>query len=286
MGGLIRSFFIICCFLPVISLACAVVDDDGEAVRLPQPAQRIIALSPDITESLFAIGAGSQVIGVIHGSDYPAEAAHLPQVGSYTGIDIEKIMSLHPDLIISWGPAFSRQLAALRQLNIPVYTTNPHKLSDVAHTLMQFGCLTGHEQVAKLAADRYLQRLAGLRLYDANRKPVKVFYQLDAYSLMTVNHTSWISEAIEWCGGKNIFANVGVPAPEVSWEAVIDARPDVIVSGAGSMDWKARWQRWQEVPAVRKGYLFTANPDLLERPGPRLVEGVAQICQYLHSAAR
>ena len=283
--GLYRGFYVVCLllFLPV-AYACTVIDDDGHLIRLTTPAQRIVSLAPDITEILFAIGAGHHVVGVISGSDYPSAAQQVLSVGSYQGLDLERIISLRPDLVVAWGHTFSRQLAILKKQGIPIYRTQPRHLEDVPRTMQHLGCLAGTAVLANQEATRFLRQIAVLRQQYQGQKPITLFYQIGSYSLMTINKDSWINQVITLCGGRNVFANAKWVAPEVTWEAVVAANPQVIVSDATQADWKKRWMRWQGVAAVKQDLLFRLSPDLIDRAGPRLVEGATQLCYFLQQA--
>lgn len=247
-------------------------------------AQRIISLAPDITETLFAIGAEKQIVGVIQGSDYPLRAQQIPQVGSYSGIDLEKMVSLHPDLIVVWGNSFARQMQVLQKLGIRVYVTQPQELYDVPKIMRDLGSLTGHEKSAAQQAQQFMQQIATLKQRYQSKKPVRVFYQIGDYSLITINRTSWINQVITLCGGKNVFADTIFSAPEVTWEAVVNANPSVVISDAVNEGWRKPWQRFAEIAAVKNHFLYSINPDLLERASPRLVLGATQVCQVLDMA--
>ncbi len=270
--------------LPTLTQACTVVDDTGTPFHLDKPAERVISLAPHITETLFAIGAGKQVVGVMEGSNYPAAARGIKKVGNYRDLDLETILNLHPDLIVTWSHYFSNQLAALKRLGIPIYTTEPRRLEDIPKTMRQLGCLTGTDKTAQAAADQFSQRLAALQQHYQTQKPVTVFYQIGPYSLITLNKDSWVDQVITLCGGRNLFADAPTIAPQVSWEAVIAANPQAVINSSNSDQWKTAWNHWSQVSAVKKRFLFTIDPDLLERAGPRLVEGAAQVCQYLQTS--
>ncbi|EKD71633.1 MAG: hypothetical protein ACD_46C00139G0001, partial [uncultured bacterium] len=278
-----RLFFLMAIvFFSQITFAnCTVTDDLGKTIQLKQPAQRVMVLSPDLTEIMYAIGAEKNIVGVISGSDYPKEAKNKLVIGSYTGLDMERIISLHPDLIITWQGNFLRQLRVLASMNIPVYTNYPKQLEDVVKTMKNLACLTNSHEKAKLAIQQYKKKLLLIREQYQQQKPVTVFYQMGGYALMTVNQNSWINQAIAICGGKNIFANAHSIAPEVSMESVIAANPAVIISDAEGMDWQSRWQHWPQLKAVSNHALFTISPDLISRAGPRLIEGAQQICTDL-----
>lgn len=264
-----------------VHASITVTDDTNQLIILTKPAERIVSLAPDITEILFAIGAGHKVVGAIAGSDFPAAAKQITQVGSYSGVDLEKVLALQPDLIITWGETFSRQLGALTQFGIPVYKNVPRFLEDVPHAMTNFGLLAGVEKQAKAEADIFLNRLAVLKI---QAKPIRVFYQVGAYSLITINKKSWINQVIELCGGQNIFSEAPSITPRVDFEAVITANPDVIISDAKDAHWKLRWQKWLQVTAVKQGLLFSIDPDWIDRAGPRLLKGAEKMCAILQRA--
>jgi iron complex transport system substrate-binding protein len=286
----IKKFFGVCflgyCFFSIsfAHAACKVSDDIGQILHLKKPAQRIISLAPDITEIVFAIGAGSQLVGVVRGSDYPQAAQKINSVGSYSGIDLEKIIALRPDLIVTWGNTFSRQLGLLKTLGIPIYTTLPRRLEDIPRTMKNLGCLTGKEMRANQAAESYMYQLTALYERFHNQKELSVFYQLGSYSLLTINKESWIHQVIRLCGGRNVFANAKTITPEIGWEAVLQSNPDVIITDSTRADWKKRWFVWEQMTAVKEGFLFAVPPDLIDRASPRLLEGARQICEYLQAA--
>ena len=260
---------------------CSVRDDAGNIVKLNHPATRLISLAPDITETLFAIGAGPQVLAVIRGSDYPASAQSLPRIGSYASIDIEKIVSLKPDLIITWDRMFARDLAILQKMGVPVYVNKPVRVEDVPRSMRNFGCLTGRQASADKAAQQFVLQLMSLRKHYQSLRTVNVFYQIGPYSLMTVSRQSWINQAIEVCGGKNIFAYAPAIAAEVSMESVITAQPEVIIAASADDNWQQVWQAFPSLIAVRERLLFTIPPDLINRAGPRLITGIATICSNI-----
>jgi iron complex transport system substrate-binding protein len=260
---------------------CSVIDDAGKTIQIEKPARRIVSLAPDITEILYASGAGDHVVGVISGSDYPAAAQAIPKVGSYSGVDLEKTLSLHPDLIVTWGKVFSRQTRFFKQLGIPIYTAQPRYLEDISRTINNLGCLAGSPKQASQAAANFSQQLMRLQAQYQMQKPVTVFYQIGAYSLITINKASWINQVIELCGGRNIFANVKTTSAEVNWESIIAANPQVVISDAMNESWKTRWQRWSQITAVKEKRLFSVDANLIDRAGPRLLMGAAQICENL-----
>lgn len=261
------------------------VDGLGHGIQLTQPAKRIISLAPDITETLFAIGAGQQLVGVLAESDYPAEAAKIKRVGTHAGIDMEAIAALKPDLIVVWGHLFSASLQHAAHLGIPIYHTLPKRLEDVPRTMRQLGCLTGHDNEAGLAAAQFSAEIRQLERQYRRQKPIKVFYQIGDHGWWTVNHDSWINQVITLCGGHNVFEQVRIDRLQVDWEAVLAANPEVILSDSSNPNWVKRYQTWTALSAVKLNHLYTIDGDLIDRSGPRLTTGAKKICDIIVKTA-
>lgn len=270
---------LVCLFWLGFAKAAVVIDDEGHKVSLAHPAQRIISLAPDITELLFAAGAGPSVVGVMQGSDYPAAAKKIPIVATFQSIDREKIVSLQPDLVVVWGEG--KLASSLKSLNIPVFISHQKKIQDIPETLKRFGVLAGTETIALRAANDFLMRYDQLQKTYSNKKIIPVFYQLWAQPLMTVTKRSWINDVITLCGGKNVFADLRGVAPEVDIEAVLLANPAVIMTASKNQHWKNKWQHWPQLRAVQKNRLYTLDPDALERASPRILIGAQAMCQAL-----
>jgi iron complex transport system substrate-binding protein len=265
--------------------AVTVTDDSARLVTLAAPARRIISMSPHVTELLFAAGGGARVVGAMNFSDYPPEAKAIPLVGSSSQIDMEKVVSLKPDLIIVWQSGnTARQLEQLRQLGIPLFYSEPVTLDQVADSLVRLGRLLGTEVTAQAAASRYRARIAALGARYGARPPVRVFYQIWDKPLYTLNGSQIASDAIRLCGGVNIFATLPVKAPAVSVEAVLQENPEVILAG-GPHDpadgGAALWKPYKGLLAVQRGNLFPSDGEVLTRAGPRVADGAAALCEKL-----
>jgi iron complex transport system substrate-binding protein len=261
-------------------------DDAGNVVRLNIPARHIVSLAPHVTELLFAAGAGERLVGVAEHSDFPPAARRLPRLGG-ASLDLETIVSLKPDLVVGWlsgNPP--HQIARLRELGLTLYLSEPKDLEDIPRTVEHLGRLAGTEKVAGEYAAGFRRRLARLqaRVFPAR---LRVFYQLLDSALLTVNGRHAISEAIRLCGGENIFSRLPILVPRIDPEAVLQANPEVILAsgeeGAWN-EWKKRWSAWPGLRAVRQGNLYYIDPDLLHRPGPRLLEGAERVCAVLDEA--
>ena len=265
-------------FTPTAFAHCTVLDDTGQSIHLSKPAKRIISLAPDITETLYTIGAGSQLVATIAASDYPQAAKKLPRVGAYNGLDAEAIMALKPDLIVTWSNHFA---ATLNKLPIPVYVTEPKQLQDIATTMHRLGCLSGHQVQADQVARHFLAEIAQLKRDHQGRTPTKVFFQIGDSALFTINKDSWINQVITLCGGENIFRDAALTAPEVNEEAVLIANPAVIFSDATNDAWQKRWRRFPNLQAVKDNRLISVQPDWIDRAGPRLLLGARLICSKI-----
>jgi iron complex transport system substrate-binding protein len=264
-----------------------VTDDRGVTVQLARPAQRVVTLAPSLTELAFAAGAGHAVVGVVAYSDYPPAAANLPVVASSGGIDVEGVLAVKPDLVLAWRsgnrPA---DLARLEKLGIPVLVTEPHRLADVPRILRLIGRAAGTEASAEAAAQVFETDLARLRARYAEGRVVTVFYQVWERPLRTIGGAHIIDEVIRICGGRNVFADLQPLAPEVALESVIAADPDVILTGGGDGASVPSWARQASLRAVAEGHVYGIDEALVERPTPRLAQGVAQVCDRLARVRR
>ncbi len=269
-----------------------VVDDLGRQIRLEAPAQRIVALAPHLTENLFAVGAGAQLVGAVEFSDYPEAAKAVPRVGGYSQINLEALIALQPDLIVAWHSGNNARLKELlKPLGIPVYYSEPRSFELIATTLERLGILSGHAEQGLLAATGFRQRLADLVEVQGARTSVRVFFEIWSDPLMSINREHLISQVIDLCGGENIFAGSPALVPRVGIEGVIAGNPEVILSGdktsphgSGQEELRARWARWSSIPAVAKGQVYTIDGELILRHTQRILAGADQLCARLDQA--
>lgn len=268
--------------------AVVVTDDTGRRVELEQPARRIVSLAPHVTEMLYAAGAGDRLVAAVSYSDYPEAAKELPRVGAYNRFDIEQVLAHEPDLVVGWqsgNPEVS--LEKLRQLGPPLYITEPRSLEAIARNLERLGRLAGTPGKASEAASAFRQRHEGLRDRYADRPPLSVFYEIWNDPLMTINGEHLISAIIRGCGGRNVFGDLPAIAPRISVEAVLARDPEVVIaSGMGDErpEWLEQWTEWPELRAVEAGNVFFIPPQLLQRHTPRVLEGMARMCELLEEA--
>jgi len=271
-----------------VSAEITLVDDSGRSVTLKQPAQRIISLTPHLTELVFASGAGSHLVGTVEFSDYPAAAKAIPRIGDNALLDLERIVALKPDLILVWqhGSA-QRQLDKLLSLGIPVFYNQSDRLSQVARSIEKLGRLAGTEAIASTVAGAFVAREADLRKRYAARPTVRVFYQIWEQPLMTINDDHLISDVIRLCGGQNVMAGLKQLAPVISIEAVLEADPEVIAGATAEPNMRDNldnWKAWPRILAVKRDNLFVIHTDLISRHTPRILDGAQQLCEQLDAA--
>jgi iron complex transport system substrate-binding protein len=268
--------------------AITVQDDLGQSVALAQPAQRIVSLAPHVTELLYAAGAGARLVGVSNHSDYPPPAASLPTLGGYNALDMERILSLKPDLIVAWHSGNKPlQLARLRSFGIPVYESQPADFGMVASSLEKLGQLAGTDVAAQAAASAFRARWQQLAAQYQSLQPVSVFYQIWSQPLMTLNGQHMASAVLRLCGGRNIFADLPQLAPTISVEAVLAGDPQVILTPGDARDQPLdRWKQFPRLRAVRDGQLYTINADWMNRAGPRVLKAAEEVCGKLEQARR
>ncbi|MEP6997918.1 MAG: cobalamin-binding protein [Betaproteobacteria bacterium] len=264
-----------------------VTDGTGATVALGAPARRIVSLAPSATELLFAAGAGDSLVAVTDPADWPPEAAGRPRVGDARTLDLERIVGLRPDLAVAWPYVAPAQIERLQALGIPVYRTDPHTPEAIAQDIERLGTLAGTTEVANGVAARFRSRLSALRQRRHGVETIRVFYEIWHQPLYTIGGAHLISAAITLCGGENVFAALSLPAPSVSVEAVLAARPSLIIAGTdGAVRpvWLDAWRRWAELPAVARGNLFVVDANLLHRAGPRFVDGAEALCAVIDQA--
>lgn len=268
-----------------VSAEVAAVDDVGTKVSLSSPATRIISLAPNLTEVLFFIGAGEQVVGAVEYSDFPAAARALPLVGSHNRFDVEQILSLKPDLIVAWMSGNSQDgLQALKQLGLPVFVSESATVDDIVSLMERLGELTGNQTQAVDQASRFRASIDKLSEAYSKRRPVRVFYQVWEQPIYTLNGDHVISHLITLCGGRNIFSELIQLAPIVSLESVLARNPEVIVGGGvfgETPPWVTRWQGWSTVSAVQDQHIYAIDSDHIARMGPRLAQGMEALCRII-----
>ena len=264
----------------------SVIDDLGRRITLTTAAQRIVSLAPHNTENLFTAGAGEQIVGAVEHSDFPEQAHAIPRVGDYKRISLETVLSLKPDLIVAWSSGNPDEMGKrLENLGLPVFYTNPTSFEIIISNIERFGQLTGHVATARSAATQMRELLGELRQSYSNKAPIRVLYQVWDQPLMTLNGEHAVSRALETCGGINVFAAEPTIAPRINVEGVLSANPQLILlaghDNARASAWLEKWQQWPAIEAVARGQIRYVNPDIINRPTRRFLEGTRDVCEII-----
>jgi iron complex transport system substrate-binding protein len=255
-----------------------VKNPDGSHFCLSQPAQRIISLAPHLTEMVFAVGAGEQLVGVVDHSDFPPAARTLPSLGNYNQPDMEMLLSLRPDLVLVWQSGASPAvLDTLQRLGIKVWVSRGEHIADISVELRSIGLLSGHTAKGAREAENFAHELHALTQARESARKVRGFYQIWPQPLITISNRHFIAEAMQHCGIENIVGTSSSLTPTWSVEAVLRARPELIMTSPPARDFES-WSRWTDLPAVKNNALVILPPDVLMRPAPRVLEGIRALC--------
>jgi len=279
------------CFLSagiLKSYGKTVTDQLNRQVTVPDDPKRVVALAPSITEVIYALGRESRLKGVTTYSDFPPEAKHLPKVGSYVHLDLERIVALKPDLCIAIKDGNPKAIAQrLESLKIPVYAVNPRDLKTIMQTVSRIGELLNADKTADSLVRNMQSRIQRVtsRIVKATRRP-RVFFQIGVSPIVSVGTHTFIHELIVLAGGKNL-AEGSIAYPRFSREQVLALSPEVFIitsmaRAATFEQVKMEWNRWPNIPAVRDQRIFLEDSNLFDRPTPRLIDGLELLARRIH----
>ncbi len=266
----------------------AMVDQLGRNVAVPDNPLSIVALAPSIVEIIYALESQDRLKGATQFSNFPPAAARLPKVGSYVHLDLERIIFLKPDLCIAIKDGNPKHIVdRLESLNIPVYTVDPRGLDSVMKTIMDIGILLGAEKRANELVLNMKNRIEHVdALVSKTTHRPGVFFQIGLSPIVSVGTDTFIHELIERAGGENLSKGP-TPYPRFSKEQVLGLAPEVFIitsmAREGMFDGiKAQWSRWTTMPAVKNDRICLVDSDLLDRPTPRIVDGLEVLLKHIH----
>ena len=251
------------------------------SVSLPGlAASRVVSLSPSLSEMVVELGAADLLVGRLDAGEPLPELAGVPSVGRYGQLDMERLLSLQPDLLLLWPASVGvAQREQLRRLNIPTYTAEPASLDQLADQVEALAVALERPQRGKELATQLRQRLSQLRERYRRDVPVRVFYQVWDQPLYTIGGGQIISDALAVCGASNVFDHLKLPAPQVGIESVLQRNPEVIIAGTqAQLD---AWKAWPQIDAVKHGRLLLLADKGLERPSGQMLEATARLCEQL-----
>ncbi|HEV8427129.1 MAG TPA: cobalamin-binding protein [Pyrinomonadaceae bacterium] len=290
-------------FLLAISFACTsrpqtppegpvtrqLTDDAGRRVSLPARVTRVISLAPNLTEIVFAVGAGDRLVGRTSYCDYPPEAKAVAEVGDTRTPGLEKIIGLRPQVVLvstaSQLEVFTQQL---QNQNIAVFVTDPHDLEGVFRSIQQIGEILGHKEQADLLVGRLRERTNAVEQAVKDKPPVRVFYQVSGEPLYTAGRNSFVTDLMRRAGAVSVTAEVPGAWPKYSNESALASKPEAIILPTGGSMGSANssvTEALRQSPAALQGRVYKINDDHLTRPGPRLIDGLEAMAKALHPDA-
>lgn len=260
---------------PTARFPLSIVDDTGVAVEIPREPVRIVSLAPSNTEILFALGLGDKVVGVTSACDYPEAVKKVDKIGDYN-INIEAVVAKRPDLIVAVADLQMPVIQKLRELKLRVVAVNPRTLDEVFHAIQVIGDVAGAGDAARRTADGLRARVAAVEskaaVIPADSRP-RVFVEVWNDPLMTAGAGTFVDDLVKRAGGRNIAGDIE-GWPQISSETVISASTDVVILTCFNRSEVMARHEWRKVPAIVSGRVFEIHPDLMVRPGPRLVDGL------------
>ncbi len=267
--------------------AKAYVDDAGRRMYFAKPPSRIVSLAPSITEMLFSMEAGEQLVGVTDFCDYPPEALKKPKVG-YSNPNLESLVALQPDLVIAPNDFLKPDvIVKLEQLKIPVFILADQNVEGIFVHIQTLGRIVGRSSKADTIAMQLRQQVAVIQRRIQGSVPVRMLYVLNSQPLITVGPGSFIDQLIRMAGGTNVAAKSATPYPRLSMEAVLQEDPEVLVFPVGKAEGiseseQQTWRQWTTMTAVKQSRLHQISADWLNRPGPRIARGLDALAEILH----
>ena len=285
---LILSLLLLLCPSLSFTANLKVIDEVGREVVFPHPPKRIISLAPNITEILFSLSLDEEIVGVSIHCNFPEKAKSKVRVGSYISLDFEKITFLKPDLVIATGAGNTRDMVErLGKLGFPTYVIFPKNFNDVLKSIDHLGQVVGREkeameiiQVMKRRSKRVIELTKGLS------RP-RVFLQIGEAPIVTVGKKSFGDDLIYLAGGENIAGKEKEMYPRLGMEEILKRSPEVILISSMNPrgDYQRvlqEWSRWKMIPAVKNGRVHLIDSDLIDRPSPRVIDGLEEIARLIH----
>ncbi|OGP88182.1 MAG: hypothetical protein A2156_03745 [Deltaproteobacteria bacterium RBG_16_48_10] len=283
-------FFLLPLFWPLVSSSGNLTfrDEVHRKVSIPFPPKRILSLAPNITEILFNLGLEDEIVGVSIHCNFPEKAKTKPPVGSYIRLDYERIISLRPDLVIATGAGNTREMVErLGKLGFPTYVIFPKNLDGIFLSIDHIGQVVDRKKEAlSLIEDMKRRREKIIKLTRGRLRP-RVFLQIGEAPIVTVGKGSFADDLIRLAGGENVAGNEKKMYPRFGMEEILKRAPEVIL--ISSMNPRGdyhkvlqEWTQWKTIPAVKNGRIYLIDSDLIDRPSPRIINGLEEIARILH----
>ena len=274
-------------YIPTAFAQVTVTDDLQRAVTLTSPVQRIVSLAPSITETLFAIGAGEQIVGVTEYCNYPEQAKAKRKVGGITNPSVETIISLKPDLIVvSMEGNMRSDFDKLTSFGVPVFVTNPRDLNGIYKSIEQLGVLCGKQSIASTVVRAMKAKADSIGRLVQKLKRRSVLFFVSSQPIIVVGKNTFLSQLIELAGGSNTAVRAASTYPTYSREAVLKDNPDVLIFMSDVLvtpdDLPTLYPEWRTLKAWQQKNIYRIDPDIVSRPGPRAVNGLEALFTIIH----
>ena len=265
-----------------------IIDEVGREVVFAFPPKRIVSLAPNTTEILFSLGLDTEIVGVSSDSNFPKEASRKAPVGGYLNPDVERIVSLQPDLIIGTGAGNTRDVVTrLGDLGFPTYVIFPKTFDTILRSIDHLGQVVGREEEATAIVQGMKRRRERVVERTQGRHRPRVLFLVGESPIVTAGKGSFADDLIRLAGGDNVGGNEKDRYPRLGMEEVLQRAPDVILISA--MNPRAEynkvlqeWRRWKTIPAVRENRIHLIDSDVTDRPSPRIIEGLEEMARILH----
>jgi len=287
-GKMNKTKILILIGISIIILISGCVNENPQENNKKTP-ERIISTAPSNTEILFALGLGDKVVGVTTYCNYPPEAPEKEKIGGFSTVDIEKIISLNPDMVLASSKTGDENIKKLEDKGITVLIVEPKNIDEILKAIELIGNVTGKENEAKSLTENMLKRINKVKENSKNLKEKpKVMYVVWHEPLMSAGKNTFANDIIEIAGGENIYSDMEIQYPTISLESVIDRNPDIIIASVGHGDagnltynYVMNEPRLKDVNAVKNKRVYEIDADIMNRPGPRISDALEQFAVWM-----
>lgn len=258
-----------------------IADDLGRKIKIPEKVERVVSLAPNLTENIFAVGAGDRLVGVTTFCNYPEEARKIQKIGDTMNPNMETIVALKPQIVfVSTASQIETFTKTLESQKITVFVTNPTSLEGVLSNLRQLGDIFGTQERTSILLNELQERIIAVDERARDKPKVKTFVQISKEPLFTIGKESFLTEIIERAGGVSATKDVATAYPKLSKETALALNPDAIILSESPDNLEPN-DAFKNSPAVKNGKVFKINADILSRPSPRIVDALEQIAGAL-----
>ncbi|MBS1794873.1 MAG: cobalamin-binding protein [Acidobacteria bacterium] len=259
-----------------------IADDLGRKLKIPEKVERVVSLAPNLTENIFAVGAGDRLVGVTTFCNYPEEARKIAKVGDTMNPNMETIIALKPQIVfISTASQLETFTKTLEAAGITVFVADPKNLDDVLTNLRQLGDIFGTLERSTVLLNELQERIVAVDETVRDKPKVKTFVQISKEPLFTIGKDSFLTALVERAGGASVTKDVATAYPKISKETALALNPEAIVLSESPDNLEPN-EVFKNSPAVKNKKIFKIDADILSRPGPRLVTALEQLAENLH----